>query len=32
MTIQDVLAIIERGADEILPLDELKKSFKKINL
>jgi len=32
MTIQDALAIIERGADEILPLDELKKKLQKINL
>ena len=29
MTIQDALAIIERGADEILPLDELKKKLQK---
>jgi len=29
MTIQDSLAIIERGADEILPLDELKKKLQK---
>ena len=29
MTIQDALAIIERGADEILPLDELRKKLKK---
>ena len=29
MTIQDALAIIERGTDEILPLDELKKKLKK---
>ena len=29
MTIQDVLAIIERGTDEILPLDELKKKLQK---
>jgi len=29
MTIQDALAIIERGADEILPLDELKTKLQK---
>lgn len=29
MTIQDTLAIIERGTDEILPLDELKKKLQK---
>ena len=29
MIIQDALAIIERGADEILPLDELKKKLQK---
>jgi len=29
MTIQDALAIIERGTDEILPLDELKKKLQK---
>ena len=29
MTIQDALAIIERGADEILPLEELKKKLQK---
>ena len=29
MTIQDELAIIERGADEILPLEELKKKLLK---
>ena len=29
MTIQDALAIIERGADEILPLKELKKKLQK---
>ena len=29
MTIQDALAIIERGADEILPLEELKKKLLK---
>jgi len=29
MTIQDALAIIERGADEILPLDELKQKLQK---
>ena len=29
MTIQDALAIIKRGADEILPLDELKKKLQK---
>ena len=29
MTIQDTLAIIERGADEILPLEELKKKLQK---
>jgi len=29
MTIQDELAIIERGTDEILPLDELKKKLQK---
>ena len=29
MNIQDALAIIERGADEILPLDELKKKLQK---
>ena len=29
MTIQDALAIIERGTDEILPLDELKKKLEK---
>ncbi len=29
MTIQDVLAIIQRGTDEILPLDELKKKLQK---
>ncbi len=29
MTIQDALEIIERGADEILPLDELKKKLQK---
>jgi len=29
MTIQDALAIIERGVDEILPLDELKKKLQK---
>jgi tyrosyl-tRNA synthetase len=29
MTIQDTLAIFERGADEILPLDELKKKLQK---
>jgi hypothetical protein len=31
MTIQDALAIIERGTDEILPLDELKKKLQKIS-
>ncbi|SVC49587.1 uncharacterized protein METZ01_LOCUS302441, partial [marine metagenome] len=29
MNIQDTLAIIERGTDEILPLDELKKKLEK---
>ena len=29
MIIQDALAIIERGTDEILPLDELKKKLQK---
>ena len=29
MTINEILAIIQRGADEILPLDELKKKLEK---
>jgi len=32
MTIDETLAIIQRGTDEILPLEELKKKLKKISL